>query len=92
MALKSYHTLIDHCRNTKDVTSEVKQTRLGLQRICMDYIDGLSNLYRTLAENDPDKHIVLESIKDFASIAKSVKLSNLFLQTFVSLVTMFEQT
>ena len=47
LALRVFSDLIDHCRTTRQVTAEIKQTRLGLQRICMDYIEGLARLYVT---------------------------------------------
>lgn len=45
LALRSFSELINHCRNTAVVTEQIKKTRIGLQRICMDYVEGLSNLY-----------------------------------------------
>ena len=45
LALRSFSTLIDHCRKTKEVTAEIKKTREGLKRISLDYIQGLSRLY-----------------------------------------------
>jgi len=45
LALRSFSELISHCRTTPDVTAEIKATRLGLQRISEDYIEGLSKLY-----------------------------------------------
>jgi hypothetical protein len=30
LALRVFSVLIDHCRNTKEVTAEIKATRLGL--------------------------------------------------------------
>jgi len=45
LALQSFSALIDHCRTTRVVTEEIKKTRTGLQRICMDYIQGLSKLF-----------------------------------------------
>jgi hypothetical protein len=92
LGLRVFSELIDHCRNTKEVTNEIKQTRLGLQRICMDYIDGLAQLYTTQNEmTDIDKKQVLKTLQDFSSIAKSIKLSNLFLQSFVTVLNTFEQ-
>jgi len=38
VALKTFSTLIKHCRNTKNVDEEIKKTRKGLQNIAMDYI------------------------------------------------------
>ena len=92
-ALLTFSTMINHCRVTKPVTDQVKKTRLGLQRICMDYISGLSKLYCSPQQQDPylnmaqqEKEQVLTTLKDFSSIAKSVKLSNLFLASFGELV------
>jgi len=45
LALKAFSELINHCRNTAVVTEQIQKTRIGLQRICMDYIEGLSRLY-----------------------------------------------
>ena len=63
VALRVYSELIAHCRNTTEVTPEIKATRLGLQRIADDYIEGLSQLYLSTdlpALNDSDrKHILL---------------------------------
>jgi len=47
LALKSFSELIGHCRNTPVVDDQIKKTRLGLQRISMDYVEGLSKLYVT---------------------------------------------
>lgn len=45
LALRSYSELISHCRQTTDVTQEIKSTRAALQRISQDYVTGLSTLY-----------------------------------------------
>lgn len=45
LALKTFSELINHCRNTPVVTEQIKLTRKGLQRICMDYVQGLSKMY-----------------------------------------------
>lgn len=45
LALKTFTELINHCRNTAVVTEQIKLTRKGLQRICMDYVQGLSKMY-----------------------------------------------
>jgi hypothetical protein len=47
LAMKSLSTLIGHCRNTPVVDEQIKKTRLGLQRISLEYIEGLSKLYVT---------------------------------------------
>lgn len=47
LALKAFSELINHCRYTPVVTEQIRKTRIGLQRICMDYIEGLSNMYFT---------------------------------------------
>ena len=91
LALRVYSELISHCRTTSVVTPEIKQTRLGLQRICMDYIDGLSKLYVTAAAlpevTQTDQKQILTTLQDFSSIAKSIKLSIMFLTSFVNLNT-----
>ena len=45
VALRSFSELINHCRNTSVVTEEIKKTRKGLQRISLDYVQGLSKMY-----------------------------------------------
>ena len=45
LALRSFSELINHCKNTSAVTEEIKKTRKGLQRITMDYVNGLSKMY-----------------------------------------------
>jgi len=47
LAMKSLSTLIGHCRNTPIVDEQIKKTRQGLQRIAVEYIEGLSKLYVT---------------------------------------------
>jgi hypothetical protein len=49
LALKVFSEIINHCRNTKQITDQIKQTRLGLQRISLSYVEGLSKLYLTQA-------------------------------------------
>jgi len=41
LALKSFSTLIYHCKATSEVTDEIKKTRVGLKNISLDYIQGL---------------------------------------------------
>lgn len=92
MALRAYSELISHCRNTSEVTAEIKATRLGLQRISEDYIERLSKLYLSNdlpALSDADRKHILTTLQDFASIAKSVKLSNKFLTGFADLMMRF---
>ena len=92
LALRVYSELISHCRNTLEVTAEIKATRLGLQRISEDYIEGLSKLYLSNelpALSDADRKHLLITLQDFASIAKSVKLSNKFLTGFADLLVRF---
>jgi len=43
-ALKTFSSIISHCRNTKVVDDEIKLTRKGLQNISMDYIQGFVQL------------------------------------------------
>jgi hypothetical protein len=45
IALKSLSELIDHCKTTKVVDEPIKKTRIGLQRISLDYVQTLSKLY-----------------------------------------------
>ena len=87
LALKSYSELINHCRNTPEVTNEIKLTRSGLQRISHDYIEGLSKLYLSETSNlsDGDRKQLLETLQDFASIGKSTRMSNTFLLSFATL-------
>ena len=47
IALKAFSELINHCRDTKIVTEQIKKTRIGLSRIALDYVQGLSKLYTT---------------------------------------------
>ena len=92
LALRCYSELISHCRTTPDVTAEIKATRLGLQRISEDYLEGLSKLYLSNelpALSDADRKHILITLQDFASIAKSVKLSNKFLTGFADLMARF---
>lgn len=99
LALRTFSALIAHCRATPVVTEEIKKTRSGLQRISEDYIQGLSQLYLTGSDpvltvagsliSDADRHQILITLQDFASIAKSVKMSNKFLSDFVDLMMRF---
>ena len=43
--MRTFSTIISHCRNTKTVDEEIRNTRKGLQNIAMDYINGLVVLY-----------------------------------------------
>ena len=85
LALRSYSTLINHCRTTPSVTQEIKTTRLGLQRISADYVEGLKRLYLSASTEQGDRNQILSTLQDFASIAKSVKMSNDFLKAFADL-------
>jgi hypothetical protein len=97
VALRSFSELINHCRNTSVVTEEIKKTRKGLQRISLDYVQGLSKMYcvdpkeaekgNTLVLSENEKAQVLQTLQDFSSIAKSGTLSNRFLTAFAELVT-----
>jgi hypothetical protein len=72
------------------VTDQIKQTRLGLQRISLNYVEGLSKLYLAQAAkmlSDQDRSQTLQAIQEFASISKSVTLSNTFLASFAELVS-----
>ena len=95
LALKTYSALIAHCRSTPVVTEEIKKTRAGLQRISEDYIAGFSQLYlsgtdpSTSPISDADRHQILITLQDFASISKSVRMSNKFLTNFADLMTRF---
>ena len=100
LALRSFSELIDHCRNTKVVTEQIKKTRKGLQRICLEYVTGLSKMYciipseankgNALVLSDNQRVQVLTTLQDFSSIAKSATLSNRFLTQFAELVTQKE--
>ena len=100
LALKAFSELINHCRNTAVVTEQIQKTRIGLQRICMDYIEGLSRLYfspsfdekgEIIYSSETEKAQILKTLKDFSSVAKSVKLSNLFLESFAQVAALIEQ-
>lgn len=81
---------------------EIRKTRKGLQNIAMDYIGGLVALYTNdQTQNDtkmedeapqkkktimPGQVKILNTLQDFASIAKTGKLSNLFLTSFAQVV------
>lgn len=65
----------------------------------MDYIEGLSNLYfspsydekgEVIYMSDMEKTQILKTLQDFSSVAKSVKLSNLFLQSFAEVAALIE--
>lgn len=99
LALRVFSEIIYHCRNTPSVTDQIKQTRKGLQRICMDYVTGLSKMYCKVPDlnnltsttslvmlNDQERTQVIKTLKDFSSIAKSGTLNNLFLTTYAELV------
>lgn len=86
LALKVFTEIINHCRTTNQVTDQVKQTRLGLQRISLAYVEGLSKLYLTSKLADSDRSQTLHAIQEFASISKAVTLSNKFLLSFAELV------
>jgi len=85
LALRTFSVLIDFCRNTPKVTESIKKTRQGLQRICLDYVEALSRLYLTQHESKAESAQLIRTLTDFASIAKSGKLNNLFLTEFASL-------
>lgn len=99
LALKSLSELINHCRVTRVVTEQIKKTRAGLQRISLDYVSGLSTLY-TRPEYDKEgqevmmtgeeKDQILKTLTDFSSIAKTVKLSNIFLSSFAEVLGIVE--
>jgi predicted transcriptional regulator len=44
-ALKTFSSLINHCKNTGIVDEEIKKTRKGLQNVTMDYIKALVVIY-----------------------------------------------
>lgn len=94
VALKTYSSLINHCRHTKVVDEEIKKTRKGLINISMDYVQGLATLYTqddaTFGSvQDTEEKVkfyrsaqqgqILKTLQDFASVAKAGKLNNLFL-------------
>ena len=100
VALKTYSSLINHCRHTKVVDEEIKKTRKGLINISMDYVQGLATLYTqddtTFGSvQDTEEKVkfyrsaqqgqILKTLQDFASVAKAGKLNNLFLQSFTQL-------
>lgn len=96
LALKAFSEIIDHCRNTPVVTDQVKQTRIGLQRISLNYVEGLSKLYLSSGLNtevhfsDESRTQILKAIQDFGSISKTVTLNNKFLTSFAELVSIKE--
>ena len=100
LALRSFSAIIDHCRTTKVVTEQIKKTRKGLQRICLEYVTGLSKMYCIVPSeankgnasvlSDNERVQVLTTLQDFSSIAKSATLSNRFLTSFAELVTQKE--
>lgn len=55
LALRSFSQIIDFCRNTPVVTEQIKVTRKGLQRICMTYVKGLSDLYCASTQGEENK-------------------------------------
>jgi hypothetical protein len=61
VALRSLSEIISHCRLTTEVTPEIKATRLGLQRISLDYVQGLSKLYLTIT-NEGDRYQILATL------------------------------
>lgn len=67
----------------------------------MDYIQGLSKLYIApgfdskgvqIYISAEEKNQILKTMQDFSSIAKSVKLSNLFLTSFAEVAQLIETT
>jgi hypothetical protein len=72
LALRVFSELIHHCRHTAVVDEQIELTRLVLQRICLDYIDGLTKLYITLKDDEvsqEDRNNILNTIQNFSSIA-----------------------
>jgi hypothetical protein len=47
LALKAFSELINYCRDTKIVIEKIKKTRIGLSRIALDYVRGLSKRFTT---------------------------------------------
>ena len=92
LALRSLSSLINHCKTTPVVDEQIKKTRLGLQKIALDYVEGLGKLYTSPGFDEEGKPIylsaeeqnqILQTLQDFSSVTKSVKLTNLFLSSFV---------
>ncbi len=62
----------------------------------MDYIQGLTKLYCVKDENNlltaNEQAQCLKTLKDFSSISKTVKLSNLFLTSFAEIVAQHQNS
>lgn len=59
LALRSLSSLISHCKTTPVVDEQIKKTRIGLQRIAVDYVEGLSRLYTNPGFDEEGKPIYL---------------------------------
>ena len=46
-ALEVFSTVIAYCRSVTVVTDSIKETRKGLSKISLDYVNGMSQLYLT---------------------------------------------
>lgn len=99
IALKSFSATINHCKTTPVVTEQIKKTRNGLVRISLDYITGLSKIYCNSQNNKAapaqilqleERAQILRTLQDFASVAKTVKLSSYFLTSFAELTSELE--
>lgn len=61
LALRSLSNLINHCKTTPVVDEQIKKTRLGLQRIALDYVEGLGKLYTSPGFDEEGKPIYLSA-------------------------------
>jgi len=61
LALRAFSDLINHCRNTPVVTEQLRKTRIGLQRICMDYVEGLSRLFSSPGYNEKGELVYMSA-------------------------------
>lgn len=71
ISLKAFSELINHCRTTPVVTEQIKKTRLGLTRISLNYVEGLSKLYTTPSFNAKGE-IIYISAEERAQIIKTL--------------------
>ena len=101
LALKVFSEIMSHCHKTTVVTDQIKKTRLGLQNISIDYVQGLSKLYcssyfdangneATLTQ--AERLQTLKTLQDFSQISKTVRLSNIFLTAFAEVVQSAEMS
>lgn len=58
-ALKTFSALIHHCKVTKVVDDQVKETRKGLRRISLEYLEGIVTLFI----NDADEDVLVKYLQ-----------------------------